>query len=228
MEGPSAIEDALRAGVVETLFVSTDHPDPTLAARATEAGARVTECEPRVMRALADTTTPQGLLAVARMPAEDDPLGTARDLVLILDEVRDPGNAGTLVRTAVAAGAQAVVFSAASVDPYHPKTVRAAAGSLFHIGIARSASLGTVGERLGQAGFTILGLEAEAGMGLDDAELAQPVALVVGNEAGGLTEAGRAIVDVGVRIDMPGPVESLNAAVAGSIALFEVARRRRA
>ena len=149
-------------------------------------------------------------------------------LALVLADVRDPGNAGTLVRSALAAGAGAVVFAKGSVDPLHPKVVRSAAGSLFQIPIVRGPQLQDVAEVLSGLGVALVGAAADASTDMYEADLARPVAIVLGNEAWGLPPEATDRTDLTVRIPMPGPAESLNVSVAGSILLFEALRQRRA
>jgi RNA methyltransferase, TrmH family len=162
---------------------------------------------------------------VARMPLKslDEIEG---DLVLVLAEVRDPGNAGTLVRSAVAAGAGFVVFSSGSVDPFGPKTVRASAGTLFRVGIVRDVDLSDAFKGLKDLGFDSLAGDPRSSRMIDEVPVDRPVAVVVGNEAWGVPEAAGALVDEFVAIRMPGPAESLNVAVAGSLLLFECVRKR--
>jgi TrmH family RNA methyltransferase len=149
------------------------------------------------------------------------------DLLLVLVSVRDPGNAGTLIRSAVAAGAGAVVFAEDSVDPFGPKTVRSSAGMLFHVPIVGGASLADVHEMAKERRLVTVGADANASTEHIDADLAKPVALVVGNEAWGIPEHLRGELDEVVSIAMPGPAESLNVGIAGSILLFEALRQRR-
>jgi TrmH family RNA methyltransferase len=148
-------------------------------------------------------------------------------LILVLDQVRDPGNAGTLVRCATAAGAGAVVFAKGSVDPYAPKTVRAAAGVTDRVDLVRDADLDeTLGE-LRARGFAVVGTDAEASTPYDDVDYGGRVAFVVGNEAWGIVEEHRSLLTEVVSIPMPGDAESLNAGIAGAILLFEAVRQRR-
>ena len=157
--------------------------------------------------------TPQGVMATARIP-DPAPLADG-DFIVELAGVADPGNAGTIVRSAVAAGAQAVVFSSGSVDPWNPKTVRASAGALFRAPLAVAA---TVGERIGA--------DPHQGDPCDQVDLTGPLTLVVGNEAHGLDQASA--IDRWVSIPMAADVESLNVASAAAVLCFEIARQRRA
>lgn len=166
-----------------------------------------------VLANVGSVVTPQGVMATARIP-QLTPLADG-DFAVELAGVADPGNAGTIVRTAVAAGAQAVVFSPESVDPWNPKTVRASAGALFRVPLAEA---GPRGERVGA--------DPHRGVPYDQADLTGPLTLVVGNEAHGLDQDAAA-VDRWVSIPMAPDVESLNVASATAILCFEVARQRR-
>ncbi len=181
-----------------------------------------------VIQVLSDTVTPQGVVAVVADPSVGVEALAASDLTLVLADVRDPGNAGTLVRSAAAARAGAVVFAHGSVDPLHPKVVRSAAGALFGVPLVRAAPLEKVATALREASAAIIGAAADADDDLFDVDLSGRCAIVLGNEAWGMSPDVEALVDRMVRIPMPGPVESLNVSTAGSILLFEVLRQRRA
>lgn len=165
-----------------------------------------------VLAKVGSVVTPQGVMATARIP-DLAPLAEG-DFIVELAGVADPGNAGTIVRSAVAAGAQAVVFSPGSVDPWNPKTVRASAGALFRVPLTVEA---LVGERIGT--------DPHQGEPCDQVDLSGPLTLVVGNEAHGLDQG--ASVDRWVSIPMAESVESLNVASAAAVICFEVARQRR-
>ena len=165
-----------------------------------------------VLAKVGSVVAPQGVMATARIP-ELAPL-TNTDFVVELAGVADPGNAGTIVRSAVAAGAQAVVFRPGSVDPWNPKTVRASAGALFRVPLSVPAP---VGERVGT--------DPHRGDPCDQVDLTGPLTLVVGNESHGLEQTAAA--DRWVSIPMAAGVESLNVASAAAILCFEIARQRR-
>jgi TrmH family RNA methyltransferase len=229
VEGPLAVIEALRStATVDEVFAIPDALSPDLEALVASHDVSLVPVSEAVLASLCDTTTPQGMAAVVRMGrATLDHLPRDASLVLILADVRDPGNAGTLVRSAVAAGASAVVFTRGSVDPWHPKTVRATAGTLFRIPLIRAPSLDEVIAHLRAVGFVLIGADATSRRPLDAADLTRRVAFVVGNEAWGLPSDMRHLLDEDVGIPMPGPVESLNVGIAGSILLFETVRQRR-
>jgi len=236
-EGPQAVAEAFRRGAqVTDLFVTvparTRHGD--LVAAIAAAGIPVHVVSGEVMDELAQTVTPQGLLAVCGFV--DIPLAevTARGkpgLVALLANVRDPGNAGTVLRTADAAGAHAVVFADASVDPYNGKCVRASAGSLFHLPVVAGTRLEEAVVTLREAGLRIVAADGRAGRSLDDPEvqarLAGPTAWMFGNEAWGLPPELVALADEPVAVPIYGRAESLNLAAAAAVCLYASARALR-
>jgi TrmH family RNA methyltransferase len=198
------------------------------------AGVPVHVVSGEVMDELAQTVTPQGLLAVCGfvdVPLADVTRGKGT-LVALLANVRDPGNAGTVLRTADAAGAHAVVFADASVDPYNGKCVRASAGSLFHVPVVAGARLEEAVAAMRDAGLRIVAADGRAGRNLDDpavfARLAEPTAWMFGNEAWGLPPELVALADEPVAVPIYGRAESLNLAAAAAVCLYASARAQRA
>lgn len=225
-----AVTEALASGApMREIFVEENSPKlGELSAAARAAGVPVMEVTEPVLRSLADTTTPQGVVAVVEIVASDlSGLAGRASLLLVLAGVRDPGNAGTLLRSALAAGADGVVFAAEAVDPLHPKTVRASAGALFRVEVARAKDLGEVVAELRRSGLVVIGADASAPERFDNTDFTRRVALVLGNEAWGLGPEAGGLLDEVVGIPMPGPAESLNVGIAGSILLFECVRQRR-
>ncbi len=185
-----------------------------------------------VMDELAQTVTPQGLLAVCGfidVPLTELP--RTLSLVTLLANVRDPGNAGTVLRTADAAGAHAVIFADASVDPYNGKCVRASAGSLFHLPVVAGARLEDAVASMRDAGLRIVAADGRAGRSLDDpdvqARLAQPTAWMFGNEAWGLPPELVALADETIAVPIYGRAESLNLAAAAAVCLYASARAQK-
>ena len=226
LEGPLALGDALAAGApVHDVFVSDELSEVVVAAAA--AGARIHEVSEQILRAVSDAATPQGVVAVVELrDAALDELSLDAGLVLVLSQIRDPGNAGTLIRSAAASGCGGIVFSTGSVDPFAPKTLRAAAGSVFRAPLVTKVELTDAVAHLRSAGFALVGADARSEKSLYELDLERPTAIVLGNESWGLGDADARELDVVAGIPMPGPVESLNVGVAGSLFLFEAARQR--
>jgi TrmH family RNA methyltransferase len=230
LEGSKLLAEALAAGIpLEAVFVDARSArDEELLERARAAGARVHHLEPGVVERVAGTVTPQPVLAVA--PWTDVPLEAVlgSDLVVVCVDVRDPGNAGTILRSAEAAGAGAVVFCDGSVDVFNPKTVRASAGSLFHVPVVASGPPLEVLAQLGGAGVRRYGTVARGGTPYDEVDLVGRVAVVLGNEAHGLPDGLEASLDGGLTVPMAGRAESLNVGMAAAVVCFEALRQRRA
>jgi TrmH family RNA methyltransferase len=236
-EGPQAVAEAFHCGApVTDLFATVParsrHQDLVTAIAA--AGIPVHVVSGEVMDELAQTVTPQGLLAVCGfvdVPLAEVTPGGKPGLVALLANVRDPGNAGTVLRTADAAGAHAVVFAAASVDPYNGKCVRASAGSLFHLPVVAGARLEDAVAAMRDAGLRIVAADGRAGRSLDDPEvqarLAGPTAWMFGNEAWGLPPGIVALADEPVAVPIYGRAESLNLAAAAAVCLYASARAQR-
>jgi RNA methyltransferase, TrmH family len=236
-EGPQAVAEAFRGGArVTDLFVTAParsrHHD--LVTEISAAGIPVHVVNGDIMDELAQTVTPQGLLAVCGfvdVPLAEITAQAPPTLVALLANVRDPGNAGTVLRTADAAGAHAVVFADASVDPYNGKCVRASAGSLFHLPVVAGAGLEDAVLALRQAGLRIVAADGQAGHPLDDpgvqARLAEPTAWMFGNEAWGLPPELVALADEPVAVPIYGRAESLNLAAAAAVCLYASARAQR-
>jgi TrmH family RNA methyltransferase len=186
----------------------------------------VHEVSPDVMGKLTSTVTPQGIVGVS--PFLDVASATLRDVgcIAVLNEVRDPGNAGTVLRSADAAGAGGVVFTASSVDAYNPKTVRSSAGSIYHLPIVRGETTSAVLQGSRDRGMRIIAMDGQGDEDLYATDLSEPTAFVFGNEAHGLPEDVLAMADATVRVPHQGKAESLNLAAAATVCLFEWARRR--
>ncbi len=227
LEGAKVVSEALAARApLEAVFVAPGAPDDVVE-RAAAAGVRVFDLAPGVLERVAGTTTPQPILAVA--PWVDVPLDRLREatLLLVCVDVRDPGNLGTVVRSAEAAGVGGVVCCGGTVDVFSPKTVRASAGSLFHVPVVVGGDAVEVLERMGEWSLHRLGTEAHGGLPYDEADMTRPVALVVGNEAHGLPAEVAAALDGTVTVPMVGRSESLNVGMAAAVLSFEAARQRR-
>jgi TrmH family RNA methyltransferase len=227
VEGVQGVTEALRSALPPlALFTSVEAPDLVGAAQAR--GADVHRVSEEVMSRLTSTVTPQGVLAVEPfVDVELDRIEASPACVVVLQAVRDPGNAGTVLRSADAAGADAVVFTSSSVDVYNPKTVRASAGSLFHLPVVRGVQTHEAVEALRARGCRILAMDARGQADLYQIDLTEPTAFLFGNEAWGLPSDVTATADATVRVPIQGGAESLNLAAAASVCLFEWARQRR-
>ncbi|MER5582501.1 TrmH family RNA methyltransferase [Streptomyces asoensis] len=240
-EGPQAVREAAAhrsaggATLVE-LFATTEAAEryADIIAGARAAGARVHLAAEQVIEDISTTVTPQGLVGVCRFldtPFEEI-LAARPRLVAVLAHVRDPGNAGTVLRCADAAGADAVVLTDASVDVYNPKAVRASVGSLFHLPVAVGVPVEHAVAGLKDAGVRVLAADGAGDDDLDDeldnGTMGTPTAWVFGNEAWGLPEETRGLADAVVRVPIHGKAESLNLATAAAVCLYASARAQRA
>ncbi len=194
--------------------------------RAQGRGVRVFALGPGVVERVADTVTPQPLLAIVRTPeATLDDLAAATFVVVCVD-VRDPGNAGAVIRSADAAGADGVVCCAGTVDPFNPKTVRASAGSVLHLPVVAGDDPSDVLDELHRRGMRRLAAVAHGGTPYEEVDFTAPLALVLGNEAAGLPDALGERIDGRVTIPMAGRAESLNVSMAAAVLSFAVLRAR--
>jgi len=238
VEGVNVLDAALDGEAdIEALFAAPEAESecPALLDRAGRRGIVVHRLGPGVLERVAGTVTPQPVLAVARWrpPALADVAaggggrGEAEPTLLVVGvDVRDPGNGGTLIRSAEAAGAHGVIFCRGSVDVTNPKTVRASAGALFHVPVVEGCDPQEVLGVLGDLGLMRIAAVAHDGERPDRVDLSRPLALVFGNEASGLPAGVLDRVDTRVTIPMPGRSESLNLGMAASILLYEARRQR--
>jgi TrmH family RNA methyltransferase len=228
VEGAKVLTEAIAAKApVEAVYVAPQGRDLPVVAEAAAAGIPVHELAPGALERVAGTVTPQPVLAVVR--TIDVPLRQVRgaSFVVVCVDVRDPGNLGTILRSAEAAGAGGLVCCDGSVDVYNPKTVRASAGSLFHVPVVAGGSAVEILDDMAGWGVQRIATVAHGGTALDDVDLRAPVAVVLGNEAHGLPAGLDGHVDEGVTIPIAGRSESLNVGMAAAVLCFEVARQRR-
>ncbi len=235
-EGVKALTEALDlAGCVVEVFARGDATaeHSALRQRVLAAGLPWHEVDDDALASLADTVTPQGVVTVCRFVDRplDVVIGGTPSLVALCADVRDPGNAGTVIRCADAAGADAVVFAGNSVDAYNPKTVRATVGSLFHLPLAVEHEPGLAVLALQEQGLQVLAADGAGEIDLDQAAdtglLAAPTAWLFGNEAWGLPAETAELADHRVRIPIHGRAESLNLSTAAAICLYASARAHR-
>ncbi len=231
VEGEKLVAAALAGGApVEAVYVAADYAGPL--AVATLAGVHRHALAPGVLERVADTVSPQPVLAVVALVDRD--LAALRRAatsgagpVVVCVEVRDPGNLGTVLRSAQAAGAVGIVCCDGTTDAYGPKCVRASAGAVFQVPVVSGGAPVEVLEELGSWGIRRLGARAVGGTAHDATDLTGPVAVVLGNEARGLAPEVEACLDGRVTIPMAASAESLNVAAAAGIICFEAARQRR-
>lgn len=226
VEGVRLVEEALRAGWETRLVIydrSLDERGQRLVQAFAGQGVNVEEVTPEVLRAASATETPQGILAVLTLSAL--PLPERMDLLFIPDGVRDPGNLGTMLRTAAAAGVDAVLLPEGTVDPFSPKVVRAAMGAHFHLPV-HSLSWTAIAELLKQAGLRVFLADSGGGVAYTQADFLPPLALIVGGEAQGASLHAEQLAHNRVHIPMQRQTESLNAAIAAAVLLFEINRQR--
>ena len=229
-EGPTLLEEALQAELpIDAVFIDAAMTQrlASLVARLTDTTA-VHVLADGVLAKVSDTTSPQGLVAIAPRPdvTLESFLATGvRGLVIVLDAINDPGNAGTIVRTAEAVGAAGVVFAHDSTDPYGPKTVRAAAGSAFRLPLVGAGATRDATDTLRSAGFSCVGTVATDGDDHRRVDLTGDIGLVLGSEAHGLAPDVIAVLDRRVTIPMRGSVESLNVAAAAAVLGYERMRQ---
>ncbi|UJP41714.1 TrmH family RNA methyltransferase [Cellulomonas palmilytica] len=244
VEGPQAVREAVSpAGRVHVrdlyLTSAAARRYDEIVAAAAQRGVRTTLGDEAVLTAMSPDA--QGVVAVADLlePGLDAVLAAEPRLVALLAQVRDPGNAGTVIRAADAAGAGGVLLSAASVDVHNPKVVRSTAGSLFHLPVGHGVATSDAVAALRRAGLTVLAADGAGEHDLDDLldvagaapagvpDLAAPTAWLFGNEAWGLPDAERALADAVVRVPLHGRAESLNLATAATVCLYASARAQR-
>ncbi|MCU1577670.1 MAG: methyltransferase, TrmH family [Microbacteriaceae bacterium] len=236
LEGPQAVAEALtfRPELVVELYATPTALEryTDIAQTAVDAGVDVEFVTEQVLETMSDTVTPQGFVAVCHQfptSIRDIFSGEPR-LVAILEEVRDPGNAGTIIRAADSAGVDAVVLTGRTVDLYNPKVVRSSTGSIFHLPIAVGATLSDVVDRAHAAGLQVLAADIKGEdmlIARNGGLLAKPTAWLFGNEARGLADEDLALADQAIAVPIYGNAESMNLATAASVCLYESAFAQR-
>ena len=234
VEGWKLTAEALSCGLVQTVYLS-ESSAAEWEERAAFGGMASPEGRPetelvsdRCFRGISDTVSPQGILAVVRMPQYDrgEILTSADAAVLCLEDIQDPGNLGTMLRTAEGAGMSAVILSKGCVDLFNPKVVRAAMGALFRVPYFICDDVSTEVERLKNEGFSIYAAHPGGDRDFTEESYAGCVGIVVGNEARGLSAPAVEGADYLVKIPMEGNLESLNAAVSAALLMYEIHRNR--
>ncbi len=231
IEGPDLLEAALDSQCeFEGVYVDEAHATSdslrALLARCDKAGVRVFNLAPGVLERVADAQNPQPVLAAIRFEPTRLSDFVLRGLVVVLNDVRDPGNAGTVIRTADAAGASAVIICGHSVDPYNPKTLRASAGSIFHIPVISCTDFAEVAAWFSDVAGSSYATVVRDGTDYRKVDLSGTAMIVVGNEAEGLSELTISHCDESISIPMQGRSESLNVSIATAVVLFEAKSQR--
>lgn len=233
VEGAKVLSEAVQAGAkVESVYLDplgAGAAEQTVAARCLDAGARVFDLDSGVLERVAATVNPQPVIAIIADVSVGwrELAGRGLDLAVVCAGLRDPGNAGTVLRSAAAAGAGAVFACDGSVDMLNPKTVRASAGAVFHVPLAVGGEIGEVLASLGGSGLHRWGTVARGGDDYVYADLTRRSAVVVGNEASGLSPTVSSQLDGLLSIPMASGTESLNVGIAAAVICFEAARQRR-
>lgn len=233
-EGPGAVDAAVKNGDLEYVIVGENASDSVRLLAETAAGYGITvyEATGTAIEQLSESRTPQGILGVARRPrfALSQVVDKSSSLIVVLDEARDPGNVGTIIRTADAAGADAVVLAGESVDPFNAKAVRSSAGSVFNIPVVTDVSTAAVVQQLSDLGIATIATSLDGDVDLYDAEflhsLQDPVAWFFGNEAHGLSGEVEHALDRRVLLPIHGQAESLNLAISAGVCLYTTLQSR--
>lgn len=227
LEGPQGLKEALqRPKLIEKIFATEAFKEkyPDLISRAEQSRVTLTLVSEAALKSLSDTTTPQGVVAVCQQfhVSLEDVLASKPKLIAFLAQIRDPGNAGTVLRAADAAGADAVVFSKGSVDIYNPKVVRSTTGSMFHLPFVVEADIDLAIETFKDSGLQVLAADINGSSlaGLDASTLVKPTVWLFGNEAWGLEPEVASLADTLVQVPIYGAAESLNLATAASVCLY--------
>ncbi len=229
LEGPNLIEGALNAGLVpEVVFYTNDYYEKEgkqLISRLSPATKRVVLTE-ELFGQLAETDNPRAIAAILPLQREEvlPEKITDSKLVMILDRLQDPGNMGTIIRTAAAAGVEMIYYTRGSVDPFSPKVLRSTAGLIFHLPVVLLDNLTSKLHELKQQGIKIVAA-SKNGQSLWQADYGAKTAVIIGNEAGGISEELLDLADLKVAVPVDEPVESLNAAIAAAIITYEIKRR---
>ena len=192
-------------------------------------GAAVEIVAENIFKQISETVTPQGILGIVQMPeySLEEILSDERNGFLLLDDLRDPGNLGTILRTSEGAGMSGVILSKESVDLFNPKVVRSTMGAIFRVPFIYVDDLAETIEHMKEKGIVVYGTMMEGSRCYDQVDYRNPVGIVVGNEANGISQRVGKALSGRIRIPMEGQLESLNAAVAAAVVMYEVARQRR-
>ncbi len=232
IEGLRSVDEALKekadiAGILVSEEFAANQGHSGVLGRMEALDVKMHRVTDKLFREISDTETPQGILAVMKMKtASMSELTDTGGLYLILDSIRDPGNMGTIIRTADAAGFSGVILSKGCVDPYNPKVLRSTMGSIFHIPLFKAGDLPEAIRLIRSKGIKVYASHLDSAVSIFDTGMTSGTAVIIGSEADGVSGEAAALADALVRIPMPGRAESLNASVAAGIIMFEAVRQR--
>lgn len=230
VEGVRVVGEALSSASVEAIIFQEDPPESVrlLLRRAQGMGVDPLEVDGETLAAISTTPSPQGVVAVVRReaPRWEEWLSREKDL-LFLDGIQDPGNMGTLIRAGCAFDLGGVLVGKGSVDPFHPKVIRAGAGAHFRVGISEPLEVEGCLQAARGAGFQVVVAEPHGGTSFEEAVYPARLVLVLGNEGNGASRAAVEMADLVVQIPLMGGTESINVAVASGILLYHISRRER-
>jgi RNA methyltransferase, TrmH family len=233
IEGIHLVQEALEAGLIVRVLYSENimrgHEGKELIGKLISSGVPMEEASEQVMKKISDVETPQGIIASAKTTEHDlsDILNAKDPLILVACGIQDPGNLGTMVRTADAVGAAGLIMTEGTVDPFNEKVVRATAGSIFHLKLVKFNDIIELVTSLKRRGIRVISTSADAKKPYFEADYSGPVAVLIGNEGQGMKPEVLRISDVTASIPMVGRAESLNASVSSAIILYEALRQRR-
>ncbi|HOM01667.1 MAG TPA: 23S rRNA (guanosine(2251)-2'-O)-methyltransferase RlmB [Acetivibrio sp.] len=233
IEGIRFMEEALKEEVqIHKILVSDKLGDTNsgreILDKVNSGGYSVFALPHKLFTEISDTQNPQGILAVLGIKNYSiEDVWDAKNFFIVLDSIQDPGNMGTIIRTADAVGATGVIVSKGCVDVYNPKVLRSTMGSIFHVPICLSEDIIETMESMKKRGVTICASHLEGNCDYFDLEYNKNIAIVIGNEANGISENIKNYADILVRIPMPGRAESLNASVAAGILMYEILRKNK-
>lgn len=233
IEGYRFVAEALKASadilyiIVSETFLA-GHGKTDLTDMVEKSSIRCYVIPDHIFESISDTKNPQGLLAVLRLGKRmQGEAGFENGMLVVTDMVKDPGNMGTIIRTADAAGCAGIIVTDGCVDVFNPKVLRSTMGSIFHISVYHCGSVEEALKKVKELGFLILASHLDGSTGIFDVDLTGNVALVIGNEAGGISEAAVRNADLLVKIPMGGGAESLNVSVAAGIMMYEAVRQKK-
>ncbi len=230
VEGPNLIREALQAGLIPEVILITEEYGFGSESRWLDhlpQSTKLVLLSPALFKELAETATPQSVAAIFpfTFQLEKDQFESKAGLVIIADRLQDPGNMGTLIRTAAAAGVDLLICTEGCTDPFSPKVLRSTVGSIFRIGVREVSDKGQLLAQLKADNYLILAAAGSGGSPYWEVAYQKPLALIIGNEAGGVDAELLAKCDLVTTIPLQDSVESLNAAVAAGIILFEIRRQ---